>query len=52
MSYKCEQCHTLVEQGVPQLKRVVEKRVTDKGWEIAKEMRICFDCNERSEKDD
>lgn len=46
MSYKCERCHRVVEQGIPQIKVVVEKRPTDTGWEIAREMKVCPECKE------
>ena len=44
MSYRCHQCHKVVGQGVPQMKRVVEKKPTEKGWEIKKEIKICHEC--------
>ena len=42
--YKCQLCKKQIGKGIPQMKKILEKRTTEKGWEIAKEIKLCPEC--------
>lgn len=42
--YKCEICKKQIEKNIPQMKRITQKRTTDNGWEIVREIKLCPEC--------
>ena len=42
--YKCSKCHIQSKDGETQFKLITKKRMLTNGWEIAKEINVCFNC--------
>lgn len=50
--YRCEECGNVIPEKTAQMKKVVETRKRQyypkgKGYEIVKEIKVCFGCYEK-----
>jgi len=50
--FNCQLCKRTIGPRIPQHQVVVEKRPTNTGWEIAKEIVVCPSCSESIKKEE
>ena len=43
--FKCQMCRKQIGKGIPQMKKILEKRTTSHGWEIVREIKLCPECH-------